>query len=674
MNRLKYTASIKIFAFALLIFGLCLFSGCSGNRTEKKPLIKVTTLAGFSERFGEPFGIAARAGAIYVSDGETGKIWRVENGAASVYADGFDTPSHIAFDGNGDLIVADAGAHLIRRVKPNGAVETVAGTVNQSGYADGDAQIALFNAPVGVGVFENKIFVADTYNDRIRVIENGRVTTFAGSAQGFADGAGAAAKFDTLCGIAVTKDGNLIVADTGNRRLRLVAANGDTRTLAGNGTPNLKDGMLPEAEFVQPVAVTINNSGAMFVADGSAIRVVRGFGLPFVETLSGDRRGFLDGNLRQSRFNRPSGLAADENGDLYVADSENKVVRVFSNGETGAIATEEDKGKLRVSAEEFRSLAPARWTYDPPNAPRDIAGTLGEIRGETDAPDKQIWFHNGLDIAGAYGETARFIRNEKVLRPIAAENFETLRELIRMPTLGYIHIRLGRDKDGRVYNDRRFQFSRDELGKLAGVRVPRGAKFAAGEPVGTLNRFNHVHLIAGASGAEMNALDALSFPGIADSVAPVIEKVSLFDENWRPVETSNRNQRISLNGKTRVVVRAFDQMNGSSSRRRLGVYRLGYQILHEDGTETGAIDWTISFAEMPDERAARTVYAAGSQSGYTPETIFNYTVTNRVDGDTFGEDFLDAAQMENKNYILRVFAADFFGNIASNDVKIEVIK
>ncbi|MBK8304160.1 MAG: hypothetical protein IPK98_12435 [Chloracidobacterium sp.] len=55
----------------------------------------------------------------------------------------------------------------------------------------------------------------------------------------------------------------------------------------------------------------------------------------------------------------------------------------------------------------------------------------------------QVWFHNGLDIAGAYGETARFVRDEKVLRPIAAENFGTLRELIRMPTLGYIHIRLG---------------------------------------------------------------------------------------------------------------------------------------------------------------------------------------------------------------------------------------
>lgn len=674
MNRLKNFVRIYFLIAALIICGAAALSSCRSGKTERKPLTKVTTFAGLSERFGEPFGVATRAGAVYVADGENGKIWRVENGATSVFAEGFDTPSQIAFDAGGDLIVADAGAHAIRRVKPNGAVETIAGIVDQSGFADGDAPAALFNAPVGVATFENKIFVADTYNDRIRVIENNRVRTVSGGAQGFEDGAGWTAKFDTPCGIAATENGNLIVADAGNRRLRIVAASGETRTLAGNGTLNLKDGILPEAEFVQPVGVAINDSGVVFVADGNAIRVVRGFGLALVETISNDRRGFLDGDLRASRFNRPSGLATDENGDLYVADSENKVVRVFSDGEAGATATEADKRKLRVSAEEFRKAGAPRWTYDPPEAARDIAGTLGEIRGEIDNRGKQVWFHNGLDIAGGYGETARFVRSEKVLRPIAAENFETLRELVRMPTLGYIHIRLGREKDGRAFGDPRFQFARDATGKIVGVRVPRGAKFAAGERVGTLNSFNHVHLIAGASGAEMNALDALDFPGIADSVAPVIEKVSLFDESWRAFETSNVNRRISLNGKTRVVVRAFDQMNGGSARRKLGVYRLGYQILRDDETPIGEIDWTISFAAMPDERAVRTVYAAGSQSGYTPETIFNYTVTNRVGGERFGEDFFDAARLENGNYTVRVFAADFFGNAASRDVKIEVTK
>src|SRR5690606_12035630 len=112
-----------------------------------------------------------------------------------------------------------------------------------------------------------------------------------------------------------------------------------------------------------------------------------------------------------------------------------------------------------------------------------------------ESPD--VWFHNGLDIAGGYGETARFVRDEKVLLPTAAENFGTLRELLRMPTLGYIHIRLGRDANGVRFDGVRFQFRSDAAGKLSGVRIPRGNKFRAGEAIGTLNPMNHVHLIAG---------------------------------------------------------------------------------------------------------------------------------------------------------------------------------
>ena len=99
----------------------------------------------------------------------------------------------------------------------------------------------------------------------------------------------------------------------------------------------------------------------------------------------------------------------------------------------------------------------------------------------------------------------RRLSARKNLNPFAAQNFDTLRELLRLPTLGYIHIRLGRDKDNNVFDDKRFLFSRDESGKLNGVRVPRGAKFKAGEAVGTLNAMNHVHLIAGRSGGNERA-------------------------------------------------------------------------------------------------------------------------------------------------------------------------
>ncbi len=158
----------------------------------------------------------------------------------------------------------------------------------------------------------------------------------------------------------------------------------------------------------------------------------------------------------------------------------------------------------------------------------------------------------------------------------------------------------------------------------------------------------------------MNALDALIFPNISDSVAPVIEKVTLFDENWQEFETERPNQRIKLSGKTRIVVRAFDRMDVNNSRRKLGIYRLGYQILRENKTPLNETNWTILFERMPDERAVRFVYAPGSQSGYTPETVFNYIVSNEVNGGFFRESFFDASSLEKGGYILRVFAADFF--------------
>lgn len=667
----------KIFILSFFIFSV-FFISCRTADVERKPWTRSATFAGFNREFGEPFGLAFdKDGVLYVSDGEKGAIFRVAgDGKTQLITDKLNTPSQIVFDKENFLIVADAGSHSIKKIDlTNGNVETIAGVNGKKGFADGDAKSALFNAPVGVAVAENKIFVADTYNDKIRVIENGAVRTIAGSAQGFTDGAGAAAKFDTPCGIAVLPNGELLVADTLNRILRKIDAAGNVSTFAGTGEADSLDGLLPQAKFVLPTAVAVDETGAIYVADGNSIRAIGRRFFPFVETISGTRRGFADGSLRQSRFNRPSGLAIDKKGSLFVADSENQTVRVFSGENSGKEITREEIEKLRFKPEEFRALQSPRWTYNPPEARRDVAGTLGEIRGEiTEDETKQAWFHNGLDIAGGYGETARFIRTEKVLNPTATEDFGGTRERLRMPTVGYIHIRLGRDANDKTFGDEHFQFSTDESGKPNGVRVPRGARFEAGEAIGTLNRLNHVHLIAGRSGAEMNALDALVFPNVSDKIAPVIENVSIFNENWQPFETQNANQRIKLNGKTRVVVRAFDQMDGGASYRKLGVYGLGYQILNEDKTPATEERTTVSFAKMPDENFVRLVYARGSQSGYTPETVFNYIVTNEVAGDSARENFLETANLPAGNYILRVFAADFFGNKTVKDLSIEISK
>jgi sugar lactone lactonase YvrE len=652
---------VSIGAFALLIFVFLFYSFCRDRTKTPQIYTKTATLTGLEDKLGEPFGIAVKNNEIYFSDGEQNKIYKLSGKTLSVFAEKLNTPSAIAFNKNGDLIVADTGSHTIKKINASGEIITLAGTENKSGDKDGDAKVALFNAPVGVAVSEGKIFVADTYNDKVRVIENGKVATVAGGEKGFLDGE--KAKFDTPCGIAVTKFGDLIVADTGNKRLRVITKDGKTFTLAGNGETDLKDNVPLKASFVQPNAVAIDDFGVIYVADGNAIRVIGRRIFPYVETINNQKRGFSDGNLLSSRVNRPSSIAFDSNGNLIFTDSDNQVVRSINDGGKGVEASQELIAKSRYTAEEFRKLAPARWSFNPADGKREIAGTLGEIRGEM-IEGKQTWFHNGLDIVGGYGETARFIRDEKVLRPFAAENFGTLRELLRMPTMGYIHLRLGRDKDSKPFDDKRFQFEKSG-DKLVNVRIPRGTKFDAGEAIGTLNSMNHVHLIAGRSGAEMNALDALILPNVADSVTPTIEQVTLFDENWQPIDQTSP---LKLKGKTRIVVRSYDQMDGNSSRRKLGVYKLSYQVIKEGETPLSKLDWTISFAKMPDEESVNLVYAKGSKSGYTPETVFDYIVTNEVNPTALRENFFDAGKLSKGNYTLKVYSADFFGNTATKDV------
>jgi hypothetical protein len=409
----------------------------------------------------------------------------------------------------------------------------------------------------------------------------------------------------------------------------------------------------------------------IYVSDAGA-NSIRAYGRRFAafwETVSGNERGTFDGNLYQARFNRPANLAVDKTGNLFLADSANKLVRVISaqNQAFGQPIPSETARNLFLSTEEMRRGGVPRWTYDPPENPRDIAGTFGELRGEIKTPTDYARFHNGLDIAGGYGETARFIRDEKVLRPFATENYGTSRELLRMPTLGYIHIRLGRDSSEKPFADERFLWSRDEKQKLNGVRIPRGAKFKAGEAIGTLNSMNHVHMIAGETGAEMNALDALVLPGVKDTVAPTIEKIILFDENWQEVKTDR-----PIRGKIRIVARAYDQMDGNNSRRRLGAYRLGYQILSANGDAASEQLETISFERLPSSEVANLVYAIGSQSGATGETVFNYIVSNQIKAGEAREDFFDTAKFGSGDYKIRVFVSDFFGNQSTRETLIRI--
>jgi DNA-binding beta-propeller fold protein YncE len=699
----------SIRAFALLCLAAIAASltvSCTHTQPPRPQFNAVRTLAGAtsdanSARFGDPFGLAVAAdGAIYVSDGETGRIYQLApDGAAKVVAENLNTPSAIAFAPDGTLVVADTGSHTIKRLETkDGRVSVIAGVENRAGFSDGNGADALFNGPVGIAVGKDgTIYVADTYNDRIRAIDaEGRVRTIAGGSEpGYADAAsGAQSRFDTPCGIAVDLDGTLVVADTGNHRLRRIQVDGPVTTIAGTGTQDSFDASLLSASFNEPSGVAIDDEGTIYVAEagGSGVRVCRFSLWPRVSTLVGrTNAGLLDGTLDNARLNRPSGLAFSPDGTLLVADAGNKLVRAIlrEGASRGVELSREAIEAQRPRASEFRAQAPPRWPYEPPDRPREIAATFGEIRGEI-REGEDAHFHNGLDVPGAYGETARVVRSEKILRPLAVEGVGGIRERIRFPTLGYIHLRVGRDKDNRAFADERFILRRDVDGKVTGVRVRRGTRFSAGDAIGTLNDQNHVHLIAGPSGSEFNALAALELPGVKDTVAPVIEKdgVRLFDGNGKEfvaasaTKEEKRGQEtgkpLIVRGDVRVVVRAYDQMEGNAARRRLGLYQLGYQVLNADGRPAQGFSeplWTISFESLPDNdsRAVPLAYAEGSKAGATGETIFAYVVTNVVRDRSATENFWRTSALPVGDYILRVFAADFFGNKTTRDVAVRVV-
>ncbi|MGH9755893.1 MAG: SMP-30/gluconolactonase/LRE family protein [Blastocatellia bacterium] len=663
-----------------------------------KPFAAVMTVGGpglkiANSTLPDLFGVAVDdEDRVFFSDGTGDSVRRIgADGGLKTIASDLDTPSGLAFNrsgwfGDGSLIVANTGAHTIVRIDiGTGRSNLVAGAPGQSGFADGAADQSRFNGPVGVAVNKDGvIFVADTYNDRIRAIEDGRVRTIAGGESGFRDGRGAEARFDTPCGIAVVADGYLLVADTGNHRIRRVTLDGEVTTIHEAGGPEDPDSKLAEAAFCEPMGIAARRDGMIFVTSAceSSVRMIDLNG-QVVTTVAGGGfpAGLADGAVAKSKLNRPSSLAFASNDALVFADTNNGLIRAVTP-EGASFGFRSEPNAATIKASDIRDAVPPRWPYDPPEAKRDIAGTFGEIRGEM-LPDHGAWFHNGLDIPGAYGETARAIFSERVTQPLAVEGAGGGRERLRLPLVGYTHLRVGRDRNDQPIGDfpnGAITFRRDERGRVIGVRVRRGTRIDAGDAIGALNGQHHVHLIAGPYGEESNPLAALRFPGLIDTVAPTIESVAITNELGESLFDSAKAARgakpCSISARARIIVRAYDQLDGAPRRRRLGVYRLGYQLLRADGSPAAGFEqprYNMVFDRLPaDYDLIKFVYAEGSQSGYGGQTIFGYIVTNVLrDGQT-SEEFLDASQIAPGDYMLRVFAEDFFGNQTRRDTSIIV--
>jgi len=372
------------------------------NHTLRKitPAGVVTTLAGTAgvtgstdatgaaARFNRPVGVATDStGNVYVAEFSNHTIRKITpEGAVTTLAGTAGVPGStdatgaaarflgpfgVATDSAGNVYVADFGNHAIRKITPTGAVTTLAGTAGATGSTDATGAAARFNGPASVATDgSGNVYVAEFSNRTVRKITPaGVVTTLAGTAglTGSTDATGAAARFNFPQGVATDSAGNVYVADSGNSTLRKITSAGLVTTLAGTaGVLGSTDAAGAAASFRGPTGVATDSAGNVYVADSSnnTLRKITPAGL--VTTFAGTAGAFgsTDATGAAARFNGPAGAAADSAGNVYVADQQNHTLRKITPA--GVVTT--------------------------------LAGTAG-VTGSTDATGAAARFNSPLGVA-----------------------------------------------------------------------------------------------------------------------------------------------------------------------------------------------------------------------------------------------------------------------------------
>ncbi|MGD0500985.1 MAG: putative Ig domain-containing protein, partial [Bryobacteraceae bacterium] len=285
-------------------------------------------------------------GGIITTAAGTGVAGGVGDGGLAVSAQ-ISAPYGVTVDGSGNLYIAQQGA--VRKVSPSGIITTVAGN-GIPGYSGdgGPATSAQLNTPHGMAVDgSGNLYIADANNHRIRKVSvGGIITTVAGNGgYGYSGDGGSAvtAGLPYPYGVALDGSGNLYVTDLNNNRIRKVSVGGIITTVAGTGTQGFSgDGAVATgAKLSGPQGVAVDGSGNLYIADtmNSRIRKVSSSGI--ITTVAGNGTFGYSGDggpATGAQFNHPVGVAVDSSGNLYIADEDNNSVRVILTGAAGLSA------------------------------------------------------------------------------------------------------------------------------------------------------------------------------------------------------------------------------------------------------------------------------------------------------------------------------------------------
>ncbi len=261
-------------------------------------------------------------------------------------------PFDVAVGADGELIVADAYNHRVRRIDRNGRITTIAGNGRGEYSGDGGPAIeASLNGPQGAAVdAAGNLYIADTYNHVVRRVDSsGVITTFAGTAAGLAGDGGPAAKaqLSLPMAVAAAADGRVFICDAGNSRVRCVTPDGMIQTVIGfgpgAGTAGAgfqgDGGPAAKAKLFSPAGLCVGAAGELWIADSGNNRIRRiDYGV--ISTIAGTGAAGFGGDggaAIEAALNTPQKIAVAENGTVFFTDRANHRVRKI--GRDGVIST-----------------------------------------------------------------------------------------------------------------------------------------------------------------------------------------------------------------------------------------------------------------------------------------------------------------------------------------------